>query len=162
MDNFVKVGKTILSAATTANGWIAAAVVYLAPLSGVFWLMFLLLFSDFVTGLAASAKQHIPRSSKRLRRSISKALCYFGLLYLFWEFEVQVGVQDWICTYKIVAGFIFMVEIISILENMFIITEHPFFTKLVKLIRGKASKSEKMGDLLTDIMNEKQSSTEEK
>ena len=55
-----------------------------------------------------------------------------------------------------------MVEIISILENMFIITEHPFFTKLVKLIRGKASKSEKMGDLLTDIMNEKQSSTDEK
>lgn len=162
MDNFVKVGKTILSVATTVNGWIAAAIAYMAPLKGVFWLMFLLLFADFITGIAASAKQHIPRSSKRLRRSLSKALCYFGLLYLFWEFECQVGLQDWICTYKIVAGFIFLVEVISVLENMFIITEHPFFTKLVKLIRGKAAQSEKMGNLLSDIMNEKQSKPDEK
>lgn len=162
MDNFIKVGRTIISAATTVNGWVAAAIAYMAPLAGVFWLMFLLLIADFITGVAASAKQHIPRSSKRLRRSISKALCYFGLLYLFWEFECQVGIQEWICTYKIVAGFIFLVEIISILENMFIITEHPFFTKLVRLIRGKAAQSEKMGDLLSDIMNEKQSSPDEK
>ncbi len=162
MDNFLKVGKNIISAATTVNGWIAALIAYLSPLHGVFWLIFILLAADFVTGIAASAKQHIPRSSKRLRRSLSKALCYFGLLYLFWEFECQVGVHDWICTYKIVAGFIFLVEVISVLENMFIITEHPFFTKLIKLVRGKAAQSEKMGDLLSDIMNEKQSSPDEK
>ncbi len=162
MDNFLKVGRNIISAATTVNGWIAAFIAYLSPLHGVFWLIFILLTADFVTGIAASAKQHIPRSSKRLRRSLSKALCYFGLLYLFWEFECKVGVNDWICTYKIVAGFIFLVEVISVLENMFIITEHPFFTKLIKLIRGKAAQSEKMGDLLSDIMNEKQSSPDEK
>ena len=162
MDNFLKVGRNIISAATTVNGWIAAFIAYLSPLHGVFWLIFILLTADFVTGIAASAKQHIPRSSKRLRRSLSKALCYFGLLYLFWEFECKVGVNDWICTYKIVAGFIFLVEVISVLENMFVITEHPFFTKLIKLIRGKAAQSEKMGDLLSDIMNEKQSSPDEK
>lgn len=162
MDNFVKVGKTLLSVATTVNGWIAATLTYMAPLQGVFWLLFILLATDFITGIAASAKQHIPRSSKRLRRSLSKALCYFGLLYLFWEFEHQVGIHDWICTYKLVAGFIFLVEVISVLENMFIITEHPFFTKLVKFIRGKAAQSEKMGDLLSDVMNEKQSSPDEK
>ena len=162
MDNFLKVGRNIISAATTVNGWIAAFIAYLSPLHGVFWLIFILLTADFVTGIAASAKQHIPRSSKRLRRSLSKALCSFGLLYLFWEFECKVGVNDWICTYKIVAGFIFLVEVISVLENMFIITEHPFFTKLIKLIRGKAAQSEKMGDLLSDIMNEKQSSPDEK
>ena len=162
MDNFLKVGRNIISAATTVNGWIAAFIAYLSPLHGVFWLIFILLTADFVTGIAASAKQHIPRSSKRLRRSLSKALCYFGLLYLFWEFECKVGVNDWICTYKIVAGFIFLVDVISVLENMFVITEHPFFTKLIKLIRGKAAQSEKMGDLLSDIMNEKQSSPDEK
>lgn len=162
MDNFLKVGKHILSAATTVHGWVVAIFTYMAPLQGVFWLMFILLAADFVTGIAASAKRHIPRSSKRLRRSISKALCYFGVLYLFWEFECQVGIDDWICTYKIIAGFIFLVEIISILENMFIITEHLAFVKLVKLIRGKAAQSEKMGDLLSDIMNEKQSKTDEK
>ncbi|MBR2478374.1 MAG: hypothetical protein IKB48_05925, partial [Bacteroidales bacterium] len=67
MDNFIKVGRTIISAATTVNGWVAAAIAYMAPLAGVFWLMFLLLIADFITGVAASAKQHIPRSSKRLR-----------------------------------------------------------------------------------------------
>lgn len=162
MDNFLKVGRHIASAASTVNGWVVAALVYLAPLAGVFWLMTILIVADFITGISASTKQHIPRSSKRLRRSISKALCYFGIIYLFWEFECQVGIHDWICTYKIVAGFVFLVEIISILENMFIITEHPFFTKLIKLIRGKAAQSEKMGSLLEDIIEEKNGKTDMK
>lgn len=160
MDNFIKIGRAITVAAATVSGWVCAAVAYLTPLYGVFWLMFMLLLADFITGIAASVKKHIPRSSKRLRRSVSKALCYFGIIYLFWEFEVQVGVEDWICTYKIISGFVFVVEIVSILENMFIITEHPFFTRLIKLIRGKASSSEKMGSLLSDIINEKNSNTD--
>ena len=154
MDNFVKVGSKLIAAAMTANGWIAAAVVYLTPLHGVFWLMIILLLADFLTGIGASAKQHVPRSSKRLRRSASKMLCYFGIIYLFWEFETQLGI-DWIATYKFIAGFIFLVEIISILENMFVITEHPIFAKLIKLIRGKAAQHQKEGSLLEDILNEK-------
>ena len=154
MDNFIKIGSKLMGAATTMNGWVAAIVVYLAPLHGVFWLMIILLLADFFTGIGASAKQHIPRSSKRLRRSASKMLCYFGIIYLFWEFEQQLGV-DWIATYKFIAGFIFLVEIISILENMFVITEHPVFAKLIKIVRGKASKHQKEGSLLEDILNEK-------
>lgn len=154
MDNFIKIGSKLMGAATTMNGWVAAIVVYLAPLHGVFWLMIILLLADFFTGIGASAKQHIPRSSKRLRRSASKMLCYFGIIYLFWEFEQQLGV-DWIATYKFIAGFIFLVEIISILENMFVITEHPVFAKLIKIVRGKASKHQKEGTLLEDILNEK-------
>lgn len=154
MDNFLKVGTKIVAAATTVSGWMAAVLAYITPLYGVFWLMIILLLSDFFTGVAASAKQHIPRSSKRLRRSASKMLCYFGIIYLFWEFEVQLGV-DWIATYKFVAGFIFLIEVISILENMFVITEHPVFAKLIKLIRGKAASHHKEGSLLEDILNEK-------
>jgi phage-related holin len=154
MDNFLKVGTKIVAAATTVSGWMAAVLAYITPLYGVFWLMIILLLSDFFTGVAASAKQHIPRSSKRLRRSASKMLCYFGIIYLFWEFEVQLGV-DWVATYKFVAGFIFLVEVISILENMFVITEHPVFAKLIKIIRGKAASHHKDGSLLDDILNEK-------
>lgn len=143
-----------MGAVTTVNGWIAGAVIYLAPLHGVFWLMIIMLVADFVTGIAASAKQHIPRSSKRLRRSASKMLCYFGIIYLFWEFEMQLGV-DWIATYKFIAGFIFLVEIVSILENMFVITGHPAFAKMIKIVRGKAASHHKEGSLLEDILNEK-------
>lgn len=154
MDNFFKIGAKLATAVTTVSGWVAAVLAYITPLHGVFWLMIILLVSDFFTGVAASAKQHIPRSSKRLRRSASKMLCYFGIIYLFWEFEVQLGV-DWIATYKFVAGFIFLVEVISILENMFVITEHPVFAKLIKVIRGKAAAHHKDGTLLDDILNEK-------
>lgn len=143
-----------MGAVTTVNGWIAGAIIYLAPLHGVFWLMIIMLVADFLTGIAASAKQHIPRSSKRLRRSASKMLCYFGIIYLFWEFETQLGV-DWIATYKFIAGFIFLVEVISILENMFVITEHPVFAKLIRVVRGKAASHHKEGSLLEDILNEK-------
>lgn len=154
MDNFLKIGSKLAAATTTVNGWIAAVVIYLTPLYGVFWLMLILLIADFFTGIGASAKQHIPRSSKRLRRSVSKMLCYFGIIYLFWEFETQLGV-DWVATYKFIAGFIFLVEIISILENMFVITEHPVFAKLIKIVRGKAASYHKDGSLLEDILNEK-------
>lgn len=154
MDNFLKIGSKLAAATTTVNGWIAAVVIYLTPLYGVFWLMLILLIADFFTGIGASAKQHIPRSSKRLRRSASKMLCYFGIIYLFWEFEIQLGV-DWVATYKFIAGFIFLVEIISILENMFVITEHPVFAKLIKIVRGKAVSHHKDGSLLEDILNEK-------
>lgn len=154
MDNFLKIGAKLAGATTTITGWMAAGLAYITPLHGVFWLMIILLLADFLTGVAASAKQHIPRSSKRLRRSASKMLCYFGIIYLFWEFEMQLGV-DWIATYKFVAGFIFLVEIISILENMFVITEHPAFAKLIKLVRGKAASHHKEGSLLEDILSEK-------
>lgn len=154
MDNFLKIGTKLAAASTTVSGWIAAVLTYITPLHGVFWLMIILLVADFFTGIAASAKQHIPRSSKRLRRSASKMLCYFGIIYLFWEFECQLGL-DWVATYKFVAGFIFLIEVISILENMFVITEHPVFAKLIKIIRGKAASHHKDGSLLDDILNEK-------
>lgn len=154
MDNFLKVGSKLMGATTTISGWIAAVLAYITPLHGVFWLMIVLLVADFLTGVGASAKQHIPRSSKRLRRSASKMLCYFGTIYLFWEFETQLGV-DWVATYKFVAGFIFLVEVISILENMFVITEHPVFAKLIRVVRGKAVSHHKEGSLLEDILNEK-------
>ena len=154
MDNYLKVCSKLVAATTTVSGWIAAVLAYVTPLHGVFWLMIILLVADFLTGVGASAKQHIPRSSKRLRRSASKMLCYFGIIYLFWEFETQLGIE-WVATYKFVAGFIFLIEIISVLENMFIITKHPAFTKLIKLIRGKAASDHKDGSLLEDVLNEK-------
>lgn len=154
MDNFLKIGSKLVGAASSLSGWMVALLAYLTPLSGVFYLMIILLLADFITGVAASAKQHIPRSSKRLRRSASKMLCYFGIIYLFWEFEIKLGIE-WVATYKFVAGFIFLIEVISVLENMFVITGHPAFTKLIKLIRGKAANDHKDGSLLEDVLKEK-------
>lgn len=160
MDNFLKVGRHIASAASTVNGWVAAAIMYLTPLHGIFWIVFILIVADFISGLAASAKRKIPRSSKRLRKSISKALCYFGTIYILWEIESKIGVEEWICTYKIIAAHISITEFVSVLENMAIITENPIFIKLIKIIRGKAAQSEKTGSLIEDIIEEKNGKTD--
>ena len=137
----------------TPVGWMGTVMTYFAPLRGVYWLILLIVASDFITGIWASACKRVPQSSKRLRKSLEKLLCYLGVIYLFFEFETRVGIQEWICTYKMVSGFIFVAEIISILENMSIITEHPVFLKIIKLIRGKAA--QKGESLVSDILKEK-------
>lgn len=155
MENLLKILLRLWEVMQTPLGWAAAVIAYFAPLGGVFWLILLIVFADFMSGMVASHKRKIPRSSRRFRKSLEKMLCYFGVIYLFWEFETQIGIQEWICTYKMIAGFIFIVEIISILENMAVITEQKVFLSIIKVIRGKAAQTEKEGSLVDDILNEK-------
>mgnify|MGYP003608288344 CR=1 FL=1 len=132
--------------------WILAVLSYLSPLAGVYYLLLIIVLADLITGLFASHKKRIPRSSKRFRRSFAKLLCYVGLIYLFFEFECKLGIEDIVCTYKVITGFIFSAEIISIAENMAVITEQPIFLKIVRLIRGKAEEKDKV---LSEILKEK-------
>ncbi|MBE9488448.1 MAG: phage holin family protein [Bacteroidetes bacterium] len=131
-------------------GWLLALMGHLTPLKDVFFLLLLIVVADFLTGLRASKKKDIPWSSRRLRKSISKMLCYFGIVYLLFEFQNILNI-DFIASYKLVAGFIYLVELISILENMAVITENKVFLKIVKLIRGKV----KDDDIINEILNEK-------
>lgn len=155
MENLLRILSKIIEAMQTPFGWLLAVVAYFAPLGGVFWLIFLIILADFLTGLWASHRKKVPRSSRRFRKSLEKMFCYFGAIYLFWEFEQKIGIQDWICTYKMISGFIFLVEIISILENMAVITENHVFLKIIRFIRGRAAADEKQGTILDDIINEK-------
>lgn len=142
----------IAGAACTPAGWICALAAYLSPLKGVFYLILLIAVFDLATGLYASTRKHVPRTSRRLRKSVEKLFCYMGIIYLFWEFEKQVGIDGFVCTYKMVTGFIFLVEVISILENMAVITGHKTFTDIVRFIRGKAGRND---DVIRDIIKEK-------
>lgn len=148
-----QVGAKVLAVAKLPSAWFATLVAYFIPLKDTYILMLLVVLFDFVTGIAASNKKKIPRSSSRLKNSVVKCFCYFGAVFIFWQFEVRLGLEGMIGSYKIIAGFIAIVEIISILENMAVITGKPIFLKLVKLIRGKAR--EKGGDLVGDILEEK-------
>lgn len=131
-------------------GWISGAGAYFLPLKEVFILILLIVITDFVCGIWASRKQKVIISSRRLRKSVSKAFCYFAIIGLFHYFEIAIGSFEWLCSYKLIAGFIFMVEVISIAENMAVITEHPIFLKIVKLIRGKNS-----DNMIKEIIDEK-------
>ena len=131
-------------------GWLFAILGHFNPLRNVFLLLLLIVTADFITGLRASKKRGIPCSSRRLRKSISKMLCYFGVVYLLFEFHNILKIE-WIASYNFVAGFIYLVELISILENMAVITENKIFLKIVKLIRGKTYSE----NIINDILNEK-------
>lgn len=152
MEYIASVFGKILIAARTPLGWITAFGAYFLPLRGVFELIFAIVIADFVTGMIASYVNKVPRSSRRLRHSVMKLLCYLALIWLFFKFEKETGVSEFVCSYKMIAGFLFVVEIISVLENMAVITGHTVFLKLVRLVRGTASKS---GDVIKDILDEK-------
>lgn len=154
MENIATIFDKIWDSAKSVWGWLLALTATFADLAGVYYLMLMIAFADLVTGLWASHRRKIPRTSHRLRKSVEKLLCYGGVIYLFYEFEVRLGL-DWefLCSYKVIAGFIYLVELISILENMAIITANPIFLKIVRLIRGKAK--EKGGSLAADLATEK-------
>lgn len=162
MDSVVRIIMKIFEALQYPIGWALAILSYFTPLFSVFYLILIIVVADFVAGILASRKKGIPRSSKRFRKSLEKLLCYLGVLWLFWEFENIIGIQEWVCTYKMIAGFIFLVEIISILENLAIITEQKIFLKIIKLIRGRAAMAEKEGTLVEDLLNEKNGKNESK
>ena len=143
----------ILDVAKTPMGWLAAVLTFFAPLKDVYVLLLIIVGFDFITGVMASVKRKVPRSSSRFKNSVIKMFCYFGAVFIFWQFEERLDLEYIHGSYKLIAGFIALVETISILENMAVITANKIFLKIVRLIRGKAA--EKGGSLIDDILNEK-------
>jgi hypothetical protein len=81
---------------------------------------------------------------------VLKILCYIAAVLLaFWA--EQVLQIEWFASHRFIAGLICVVEFISILENLAVISGHPVFLKIIKLVRGKASQD----DVVNEIINEK-------
>lgn len=159
MDNIIRIYNNIACVAACVYGWVLALIAYFAPISGVLHMLMLIIAADFIFGIWAASKNHVPRTSRRLRKSIEKVFCYFGAIWLFWEVEKAIGIESYLCTYKIIAGFVALVEIISILENMAAVTEQEIFLKIIKFIRGKASEK---SDVIAEIIREKNEERENK
>lgn len=134
-----------------------AGAAYFAPVGDIFIVMILFVASDLVAGILVSRKQGIPCTSKRLRKTIAKLLCYMATVILLYLAEKTFSLE-WMATHKFIGGFICMVELISILENLTIITEKRVFITIIKIIRGETSKNP-----LTDaILNEKSNDHEQR
>lgn len=126
-----------------------ALLAYFSPVHEIFALMMGFVAVDLITGIAASSHRHVPRSSRRLRKSVLKLICYIGAVLLAFWAERVLSVE-WLAPHRLVAGFICAVEFLSVLENFAVITGHPVFIKLIKLIRGRSS-----DDVLKEIIDEK-------
>ena len=111
-----------------------AALAYFSPLYEMFVVLMLFVAADLVTGILASKRRNIPRTSRRLRKSAAKLVNYILALVLAYAAERAFDVE-WFVAHRAIGAFICAVEMLSILENMAVITAHP--------------------DLVREIINEK-------
>ncbi len=123
---------------------------YFAPIREVFVIVMVFWLVDLVLGILASKNRHVPRSSRRARKSVKKLIGYFTVILLAFLLE-KLLVTDWLVPHRFVAAYLCTVEFISILENLAVITEHPAFVSIIKLIRGKASSD----NVIKEIIYEK-------
>lgn len=129
---------------------------YISPIKEIFLVMLIFVLFDLFTGISASHKKGVPRSSRRARKSVVKLLCYLSAILLTYLAEKAFGIE-WVATHKFIGAFICLVEMLSIFENLAVISDRPIFLKIIKLIRGKASEDSK---LIKDILNEKNDTTD--
>lgn len=87
----------------------------LAPLQGMMVTMVFLIIVDFITGVYAACKQGIPIRTYRIMHTVSKFFIYN--LVILAAYFMEQHILDEIPFLKIIAGFIAIAEIKSILEN---------------------------------------------
>ena len=87
----------------------------LSPVNGVMVTMVFLIVVDFITGSYASFKKKIPIRGSRIGHTISKFFIYN--LVILAAFFLEKHIVNEVPFLKIIAGFIAIAEIKSILEN---------------------------------------------
>ncbi len=105
----------------------------LSPVNGVMVTMVFLILVDFITGAYAAIKNHIPIRSSRIGHTISKFFIYN--LVILAAFFLEKHIVNEVPFLKIIAGFIAITEIKSILENYNKIYGVNPFKALVNLIK---------------------------
>lgn len=110
---------------------IIALVAALAPVGPLMAAVGALVAIDFCTGVWRAYKVKSPVTSAGFRRTVTKSVVY--LVAVLAAFLVEHFLMaDFIPVSKIVAGFIGVVELKSILENSNAILGYDVFKKLIK------------------------------
>lgn len=106
----------------------------LSPVNAVMVTMVFLIIVDFITGSYASIKNRVPIRSSRIGHTISKFFIYN--LVILAAFFLEEHIVNEVPFLKIIAGFIAITEIKSILENynaIYGINPFKALTNLIKL-----------------------------
>lgn len=105
----------------------------LSPVHGIIVTMVFLIVVDFITGSYAAIKKHIPIRSSRIGHTISKFFIYNLVILAAYFLEKHIVKE--VPFLKIIAGFIAIAEIKSILENFNTIYGVNPFKALINLIK---------------------------
>ena len=103
---------------------------FLEPVSTLLFWLFIFVLTDMVTGITASLKSGKLLKSSRLRKTITKFLCY--LLVVTLTNGISVYMLDWLNFTKFMVALICGIELYSIFENLYSITGHRSFKILTQ------------------------------
>ena len=109
---------------------------YFAPIQPILIITAIALFADFVSGLWVSRRIGEGWTSRKAWRTVSKSLCAFAVILLFYGYEQVFKIQLF-SPAKVIAAVICAFETWSILENFAKITDHPMFTFLKQFMKNK-------------------------
>ncbi len=113
--------------------WILTLV---APITSVMLTVVFLIIVDFIVGSYASIKKNEPITSERIANTISKFFIYN--LVVLSAFLLEKYIVKEIPFQRIIAGFIAIAEVKSIMENFNDIYGINPFKALIKLIKKKS------------------------
>lgn len=101
-----------------------------APIQATMVTVLVLVIADLITGLLAAKKSKDPITSAGLRRTIIKIFLYQGAIILAFLTQKYLTGET-IPVSNIVAGFIGLTELTSVVENMNIISGKSLFKALL-------------------------------
>jgi phage-related holin len=110
---------------------------YFAPIATIIHVMFIFILIDLISGLWAAKKAKIPIESLKMRKTVTKLIWYMVAVIMAHMMECTFGL-NWAHLAQITGGFICMVEIKSVFENITKITNEPVFVRIYKVFEKKA------------------------
>ena len=113
---------------------------YFAPIATIIHVMLIFILIDCLSAIWAARKNNIPIESRKMRKTVIKMFWYIMAVLMAHTMEVTFNLQ-FAHLAQISGGFVCMVEIKSVFENITKITNEPVFMKIYKLFEKKAADS---------------------
>jgi phage-related holin len=126
---------------------LALFLAYFASVAEMIHVMLIFLALDTISGIWAALKAGDKIRSQKLRRTVYKFLWYTVAVMSAWMME-KTFTLSWSHLASIVAGFISLVELKSIFENISRITGEPVFLRIIKMFKRKTG--ETLDEILPD------------
>lgn len=120
---------------------ILSALSVFAPIKGMIITVFISIIVDLITGILAAKKRGEKITSAALRRSVSKLLIYETALLVSFLVETYL-LSDSIPITKLVGGILGSVEMLSIYENLNVVSGNNLFGRLISLLGSHNDKKD--------------------
>lgn len=115
---------------------VVAAIAFLLPIWTTLLLLGCLLFADVITGVWKARKKKIKVTSHRLADTVTKMILYSLAIICTHGLETVFPILGFVQITQIAGGFICVVELKSIYENVAAITGLDIWKHLVKQVKS--------------------------